>query len=147
MNISEQAIRDVCEILLVSNTPLYLYKHLRRLQTVQTMAKETPEHEIASEFARRVSLPKRRMGDVAVAYACLVALTYKPQSVALETLASLDLSRLDWASTIRNVFFARARSESLQDIHIKPPQIPLFQLRTEATTTSDRPSRERPQHD
>jgi len=136
MIINEQAIREFREAYLVSNTPLYLYKRLRRLAAVQYLASAVRKDEIAAEYSKRANVSNRSPDDVAIAYACLVALTHKDPSEAVPFLRSLDLGGLDWAPAIRDVYFAKTPSGRSYDITITDPKIPSVRLGTDAPSSS-----------
>jgi hypothetical protein len=136
MNITDQDIREFREAYLVSNTPIYLYKRLRRLAAVQYLADAVPGKGIAAEYLRRTKVSDRSPDDLAVAYACLVSLTYKPPREALPLFRSLDLSSLDWAPAIRDVFFAKTPSGLSHSIMITDPKIPSSRVSSIASSTS-----------
>ncbi len=136
MNINEQAIQDFRETYLVSNTPLYLYKRLRCLPAVRDLASSVRGDELASEYHRRVNTKDRTPEDMAIAYACLAALTHKQPSEAISLFRSLDLSSLEWAPTIRALYFAKMTPERHYHITASTTRVPPVDLRSNGNSTS-----------
>jgi hypothetical protein len=136
MNIDDQAIREFREVYLVSNTPLYLFKKLRQLQAVQQLAQDADAKELFAEYLRRVEAEERTLDDVATAYACLVAITYKDPSEATSLLRSLDPAGLDWTTAIRNLYFIKIPAGNTYSIKIQNPSVPTARLDGHGTTSS-----------
>jgi len=136
MNIDHQAMREFREVYLVSNTPLYLFKRLRQLQAVQQLAHGAEAEELIEEYIRRVKAKERTMEDVAIAYACLVAMTQKESPEAISLLRSLDLTDLNWASVIRDIYFTKKPAESTGRIKILNPSLPAVYAGTDAAASS-----------
>jgi len=143
MNIDSQAIRQIRETYLVSNTPLYLYKRLRDLPAVQRLAEDNDVEELGSEYLRRAKTIPRKPDDVALAYACLVALTTKEWRRVMPLIRLLDLSDLDWASLLRDIYLARLSPE--ESISIKAPaKLPRVRVVKDASNTSGQTQAPRP---
>lgn len=144
MMIDAQAIREFREVYLVSNTPLYLFKRLRRLPAVQQLARALSGEELAAEYLRRTKAQNLTPDDVAIAYACLVAVTRKDPPEAVSMLRSLDLTGLDWAPAIRDLFTAKVPAGRSHHITIAAPAVPSIRLGTNATTSSGSTAAPRP---
>lgn len=123
MNIGTQAIREFREVYLVSNTPLYLFKRLRRLPAVHQLAHAADTKELLSEYLRRAKAEKRTLDDVATAYACLMAMTHKDPREIVSLLRSLDPTDLNWVSTIRDLYFVKVPAGSIHYITMTNPPV------------------------
>jgi hypothetical protein len=136
MNISDQAVQEFRETYIVSNTPLYLYKQLRRLQAVQNLASLVSADDLTAGYLERVNAKDRTVDDVATAYAFLVALTHKESQEAFLQLRSLDVSRLEWAAVIRDTYFSKVLPETSLDITIPNLDLPTVRAGTDAPSVS-----------
>jgi hypothetical protein len=136
MMIDAQATREFLEVYLVSNTPLYLFKRLRRLPAAQQLARALSGEELAAEYLRRTKAQNRTPDDVAIAYACLIAITHKDPPEAVSVLRSLDLTGLAWAPAIRDLFTAKVPAGRSHYITITAPAVPSVHFGTDATTSS-----------
>ncbi len=131
---NRQAIREFREVYLVSNTPLYLFKRLRRLPAVQQLAGALSGEQLAAEYLSHAKAERRTPDDVATAYACLVAITHKDPPEAISSLRSLDLSDLNWGLVIRDLYTTKVPVG--QSHYITPAVLAGIRFRTNATTSS-----------
>jgi hypothetical protein len=136
MKIDSHSVREFREIYLFSNTPLYLFKKLRQLQAVQQLAQNSDAKELFEEYLRRVKEVERTLDDVAIAYACLVALTYKERREAISIFQLINPIDLQWVSAIRDLYFIKLPIENTSSIKIVNHQIPIFRLGKDATSSS-----------
>ncbi len=107
MIISDGQVRDFASVYLVSNTPAYLYRHLRALPAVQQLACENDLSDLVSGFADIAARADRSAEDAALAYACLVAMSCLDRAPATQALLSLDASALPWGGQVRDICVAK----------------------------------------
>ena len=136
MKIDSHSIREFREIYLYSNNPIYLFKKLRQLQAVQQLAHNFDAKELFEEYSQRVKGVERTLEDVAIAFACLVALTYKEQTEAISIFRSINPTDLKWASAIRDLYFIKLPIENTGSLKIMNPQLPVFHFSKDATSSS-----------
>ena len=119
MTPNSDEIRQFREIYLVSNTPSYLHKRLRQLPAVQRLAESMSVDDLAREYKRYASAVRRTPDDLSTAYALLVAISFKEPEHAIPALRSLNVTKLEWARTLRDL--AMAKTPSTQSIRIITP--------------------------
>lgn len=136
MTLDTHAVREFREVYLVSNTPLYLYKRLRRLPAVQQLARATDAKELHAEYLRCAKAATREPDDVATAYACLIAITHKDPGEAVPVLRALDTADLDWASAIRDLYFIKSPAGMAHRVTVTAPSVGVLRFAADATATS-----------
>lgn len=145
MTLDTNFIRECLEVYLVANTPLYLYKRLRRLQAVQRLGRSTDAKELLLEYSRLAATEERSPDDVAAAYGCLVAMTHQDPLEATPLLRSLNRSSLDWALALRDLYLLQLPSGGLHRFVIATPRIPAVTLATDASATCAKTHTPRPE--
>ena len=135
MNLDPQLIREIREVYLVSNTPLYLYKRLRQLEAVHHLASAVTGKDLLAEYLKRAKAKDRTPDDVAIAYACLVAITLRDLDEADPLLRSLESTSLNWAPAIRDLCFAKTPVGKSHRIIIERSTIPAPRPYSDAPAT------------
>jgi hypothetical protein len=85
---------------MLANTPRYLYRNLRAESSVATLADSAGPQELLAAVNAIEDNPNRRVEDVAVAYAMLVAMSLQDYRLATEALAQWEPKALAWAKEI-----------------------------------------------
>ncbi len=121
MNISDDLNLPLLgEILLLANTPNYVYKNFRRQETVRQLATKYSAEQLIQEYHSRLSRADRLNDDLIVAYAVLVGLTFLDYSKAIDAINKLDMSLIIWGHEIKNIFVATAKVVNVVDISYQP---------------------------
>jgi len=97
-------VRELRAIYLVSNTPLYLYRHLRRSPTVQRMGDNHSAAELAAFIAKVDGKARRSPTGVALAYGCAVAITYRAPAEADAAIGALAVQQLQWLPLLFSIW-------------------------------------------
>ena len=77
IDFSPLARERVCEVYAVSNTPAYLVRKLRGEPSTLSFARANSADDLIGLISGKDSKEVRTLEDVALAYAAMVALTYK----------------------------------------------------------------------
>lgn len=113
-------LKSLCETYLVANTPMYLYRHLRSNNSLRRIAEDFSAEGLVAEYESRTTKQRRSVEDIAVAYAMLSAITQLDYPVAMAALDNMDLSRLDWATELRDIYLATRRPVSYVGVTLQP---------------------------
>jgi len=100
---SQIDVESLCQIYLVSNTPRYLYKHLRSDPSVQWMAKNLSANQLVGLYTESQEGSTRSISEVAVAHAVLAALSHMSYGDIAPVLDSLPTAGLKWASELIDI--------------------------------------------
>lgn len=104
MNIPSQVdVESLCQIYLVSNTPRYLYKHLRSNPSVQWMANNLSINQLTAIYAESLQKSGRSINEVVMAHAVLAALSHMSYGDIAPALDSLQTANLKWASEMIDI--------------------------------------------
>jgi len=98
--LSEAALEILTEIYLVANTAGYLYRHLRRNDSVGRLREALGPVALVSEALRVDRKESRDACDLAIAYSCLVALTLYERDVVRTATVGVAFRSLTWAENI-----------------------------------------------
>jgi len=131
--------KAVTQIYLVANTPTYLFRHLRSEQSVKDLANHWPSQTLLEQVATIDAQAKRSEVDIAIAYAALVAATYRDPREVAEARASVKIKNLSWVDDILAIWFDSATPESSVLFTAQPRQAEQFQISdaTSSTTVID----------
>ena len=94
---------EVARVFVVANTPAYLFKHFRSIQSIQVLAAEMSTKAVVNRCRKLASLKKRTMDDELNFYVHLVALCFAPKSEYRGALADLAKSSFRWAKPLGRV--------------------------------------------
>src|SRR5947208_3039592 len=83
----------------VANTPTYLFKRLRALSEVQSLAERQTTLQLAAAFGELLSNRERTPTDIAKAYALLVAISLRNYAEWSGVVEILDFDSLDWGKS------------------------------------------------
>ena len=136
MTLDEQAVGEIRAVYLVSNTPLYMFKRMRRLPVVQQLATALSGPELVAQYLLRARKKDRTPDDIAVAYACLVALTCRPSGEATSLLESVDLSGLQWGPYIRYLNKTKLPVSQSARLELPPQPVPTVEFASRSTSAS-----------
>jgi hypothetical protein len=103
------------QIHMVSNTPMYLYKHLRQNADVSKVADQLTTAELLKSISFYTTGKGTKLDEAVVAaYACLVALSFKPLSEFEDDLKALDASCLRWLPELREIILSQNLSSRIE---------------------------------
>jgi len=100
--------KEINSVYLFANTPKYLYRHLRHIQSVQELSQRATLQNLVDEYTKITSPIARSSEDIAAAYALLIAVTFWEYQEALAALGKFDLSRLEWGNDMKDIFRTNA---------------------------------------
>jgi hypothetical protein len=104
MNIPIQVdIESLCQTYIVSNTPRYLYKHLRSNPSVQWMANSLSIDQLTAIYAESQQESERSVNEVVVAHAVLAAFSHMSYGDIAPVLDRLPTTGLKWASEMIDI--------------------------------------------
>ena len=120
---------------LVANTPGFLYRHMREEPTVQRLAEERSVEELSESIREVNDTEERDASEVALAYACLIALTLKFTKPAEVAINELVCPNLEWLPSIVSLWrMGRvAVSENVESF----PRLALDAGSSQTTSSSD----------
>jgi hypothetical protein len=131
---TETEALDIEATFLVANTPGYLYRHLRQSDAVSLLEEQTSEW-LGHRFTELVENAERSAGDVAEAYAVLVALSLRTDD-GLDILKALDVAGLSWGKQIRELALRNAPSITALQLAVAPALESTTQIDTSTTESS-----------
>ena len=118
--IKNSSLREITNIYLLANTPMFLYRHMRRLAFLYNLAKNNDLEVLIGEYNKRTSKRDKLPEDIAIAYAILMAITHLEYSIALNYFNKFDLSRLEWGNDIKDIFHFKTPIETTVQLFTKP---------------------------
>jgi hypothetical protein len=133
--IDQLDIKEINSVYLFANTPKYLYRHLRHIQSVQELSQRATLQNLVDEYNKITSPTTRSSEDIAAAYALLIAVTFWEYQKALATFEKFDLSRLEWGNDIKDIFKTNAPINTIVGIGAKA-NIPPNNLEATGSSTS-----------
>jgi hypothetical protein len=122
-------------IYLVANTPSYLFKHLRRDEAVQQLARTATVDDLAELISEFVSKPERTALDISRVYAALAAMSLRPYREWQDRVEGLDLAMLDWGARFRTLMKGNAVPVMIANVSA-PQTIPSPRAQPVSTTES-----------
>lgn len=127
---------SIVEVLLVANTPAYLFKHLRAI--LADISREVPLDRITDELRRELSTESHDMDRMAYAYALFTLMTFKPYPSVRNELHWIKDSRLRWMPELVRRYERTAVVSKLIVVEGDPPSAlsvePEYQLATGTNT-------------
>ena len=100
--IPELYMESVYEVVFVSNTPAYLFKHLRRV--LVDVAKTIPLETAASELLKELKSSSNDIYEAARAYAWFIVMTYKPYDDVRQYLDLIRSSSIGWINYLTRYY-------------------------------------------
>lgn len=113
---------EAVRVFVVANTPTYLFKHLRSIQSIQALAGETSTDALVKRCRELASVKNPAMDDELDFYVHLVALYFKPPSEFRRVLDDLSNSPFRWAKPLVQLIASRPAASDLLvwDTPLKP---------------------------
>jgi len=119
--LTENNIEEIYRVVLVANTPAYLYRTLRRKQFVVEIGSNRTAQELVDELVKvQGGLAAHDSKAAAIAYGLLVALSYKPRREILPMLESLELNELHWGPELKTIVLSEAFSLTEALVSVRP---------------------------
>jgi hypothetical protein len=100
MNFDVLDRESLAQILAVANTPQYLYKHFRSDPSIEALSRTTTIEDLFLFVRQQATKRERTFEDSVLAYAALVAITYKPSNDIRAILDREGIPRFKWAHDI-----------------------------------------------
>jgi len=133
--IDQLDINEINSVYLFANTPKYLYRHLRHIQSVQELSRHATLQNLVDEYNEITSPTAKSSEDIAIAYALLITVTFWEYQQALAALNKFDLSRLEWGNEMKDIFRKNTPINTIVRIHAKA-NIPRNEFRASGSSTS-----------
>jgi hypothetical protein len=111
---------EIISIYFFANTPMYLYRNFRNMESIKELTKTIPISSLINEFDERTQKDKKSEEDIAIAYAILIAITLLEYRDALATFEKIELSKLDWGIEIKDIFIKTSPITGFLEISQKP---------------------------
>ena len=103
-SLSEEAIEQIAEIYIVSNTPSYLYKHFRQRDEIKELADSNTPEELKNCIVQIDNKDNLTLNDVVLGYAATVALTFHNLEEVKGEVENIELNKLEWVGRILNLW-------------------------------------------
>lgn len=126
--------KEIVTAYVYANTPMYLYQHLRSIESLRELATESPISSLVEEYNEKTTKEKREEADIAIAYAMLIAVTFLEYRKALDAFDRFDLSRLDWGRDIKGIFIRTSPISNFISISQKPEISRIEQALSDSST-------------
>jgi hypothetical protein len=114
-------IRNLAEVVLLANTPGYIYSRYRRDPSVREMAEHFDAPRLITMLEEFAKSAGSALEDRAKAYATLVSLSFRP-APELQTLYHVSLPNIEWFDRIKALVLADAPRTTRYSIDV--PQTP-----------------------
>lgn len=108
----------LADVVVISNTPTFLFERFRRDASVQELSRRCTALELAREAAHFAA--EWSFENKVRAYAHIVALSFKPAPEIKAAVAAHPLPFLGWTAELLSLALANAPSAILVDVRIKP---------------------------
>lgn len=127
LNTTGLNFNQLARIYVMANTPSYLYRHYKADSSVREFAKLNTIEGLINIIREVAALTpeNRKIEHIVLAYAAIVALTFKNPIEVIHNLADLSLESLFWAKEILSLW--NSSQTTTQTIKINAPspvQIP-----------------------
>ena len=133
--IDQLDIKEINSVYLFANTPKYLYRHLRHIQSVLEVSQHATLQNLVDEYNKTTSPTTKSSEDIATAYALLITVTFWEYQKALAAFGRFDLSRLEWGNDMKDIFKTNAPINTIVEIDAKA-NIPPNNLEASGSSTS-----------
>lgn len=132
---------QLARIYLVANTPLYLYRHYRDDPSVHELVRKNTISDLVGIIKDIAGTNDRTLKEITLAYASLVALTFKnPKEVKAAT-SQVHMGGITWARAI--LAFGASQQASSQQFTVKlepkDPQISTLPKSSDVASVVTRP--------
>jgi len=89
-----------------ANTPTYLYKRFRLDDSVADLSKLYSVEQLLAAFMSRINKEEESIEDLAILYACLFALIFKPVDEVYDIMKKMQTAPLRWADKISALYLS-----------------------------------------
>ena len=135
--LSDQEIEELGLVYLVANTPRYLFKHLRAHPSVQRMGEEVGVDFLLPLYSKNLKKQTKSIGEICVAYAALIAMSYKDWETVAPLLEALETKGLDWGSEILDILRKTEWPAKTISLAMQPSGRPFYEnVASDSTFTS-----------
>jgi hypothetical protein len=131
-------LRRLAEIYLMANTPAFLFRQFRADASLRSFARASSSADLVGQVTSYSSSPSRSLEDLAKSYAALVALTLRDTDEVLPLLRAANVSGLDWAQAIIELWLASHMQTRTIEIAASPMVTVVGEESGPATTTENR---------
>lgn len=133
--IDQLDIKEINGVYLFANTPKYLYRHLKHIQSIQELSQHATSQNLVDAYNEITSPTTKSSQDTAIAYALLITVTFWEYQRALAAFGKFDLSRLEWGNDMKDIFRTNAPINTIFKMDM-PANIPPNSLRASDNSTS-----------
>lgn len=131
MNIN---LDELAPIFISANTPLFLFRNLRRSRSVKSLAADYSSVDLMDRLREITRQPKLSHDDRILAYSILCSLTYKRSREWAGAMKKLNLSALEWGDEF--VAFGSLPTGESNRISIEGGSPPSLSIYTSPGSTS-----------
>jgi len=118
--IAAKALDSAARVVVVSNTPHYLYKHLRTDPSVIKLAQRSSTEKIKRMLSLYATKWSTRREAIVALYALLVGLSFKPTSEFIDFLKSFDVPCAPWARYLGGIILSKPEVATITLDHSQP---------------------------
>lgn len=111
---------NLTDVVVIANTPTFLFERFRRDSSVQALSEALTAPELACSVSELGANPNQSFMDKVCAYAYMVALSFKPPLEQRNALAQYPLPPLLWVRELAILAEASAPSITQQKYFVKP---------------------------
>lgn len=112
---------EAARVFVVANTPTYLFKHFRSIQSIQALATEMSTKAVLKRCTQLSALKKPVMDDELNFYIHLVALCFAPKLEYRDALDDLAQAPFRWAKQLVSLVDSHAKATDLLVLNIPGP--------------------------
>lgn len=111
--------KESAEMFMCANTPSYLYKHLKKLQEVESFAHKMSTKGLYKLCKQTSEASKKNHESELRFYICLIALSFKAYPESSTYLKLLETNEYKWANSIISLILEEYVPVTMRKIHIK----------------------------
>jgi hypothetical protein len=116
-------IDNLAQILILSNTPYYLFKKFSNDESVKSLAFDNSSEKLINFFYAYIKRNIKKTEELVVLYSIIVALSFKTKREVSEFFNQLDKLNIKWGNYFKNIYLSRLIPESISsfDLQYKMP--------------------------
>lgn len=104
-------INKISSVLAFANTPYYIFKHLKKESSILNLNRFLETEEIVHVLGLLIEKEEKSKDDYIVLYALLIALTIKPDEIALDFLRQTSQdTKVYWYKELIHIYLSSFKS-------------------------------------
>lgn len=125
------------EKLIFSNTPLYLYKHFRRNESIQELSKRYDSKTLIRIFGNIMMSQNDDLISLVSVYSIIIALTFKEYSEVRQFFLTLDsYNNLKWSRELKEIFFSYSMITQIYRVNLNYKAKSSYDLNTRQSSSN-----------